>query len=216
MSFQPDNLIRWTPSVPSDANSLTIPLQVIPVPGLPQYWGYQAGNDSMSTVLANGYFYYFAGYMQNLLYNDGNYLQVGDLIYAVCADGSINLVVTAINPIITTAEMASTPSSWITRWFFPTINTTMIPNAGYCVAGTGPVTLTLPVVCPQSSVIIVTALTNSWTLNLNAGQTVVNNLAAVATTSVVSNTVCDTIFLLCATTNTTFIVFSEKGTADYT
>jgi hypothetical protein len=103
MAFNPNNFIRWSPLIPADANTLTMqPLQITPPPPLPQYWAYQAGADTQATVEAAGYFRYFANYEQGPLYNDGNFIHKGDLIYCVCSDGSITLIVTAVTPVITT------------------------------------------------------------------------------------------------------------------
>lgn len=102
MAFNPNQLIRWTPIVPSDASSYSVPVQITPTPTLPQFWGYQAGTDTLATVSAAGYFNYFANSTQGPLYNNGNYLQKGDLIYCACSDSNGYLQVATIGTTITT------------------------------------------------------------------------------------------------------------------
>lgn len=100
MAFKPANLVRWSPVYPPSPSAL--PLPIAPPPGLPQQWAYQAGTDAAATVEANGYFYYFADWTQVSNYNQGNFLQVGDVIYCVCSDGNVTLSVTQIGSIIET------------------------------------------------------------------------------------------------------------------
>ncbi len=99
MAFQLNNLVRWAPLGQANANTLLVnPLPIAPPVTLPQFWAYNAGNDSIATVEANGYFFYFADFTNY----PGPFLQKGDLIYCVCSNGYVNLTVTAIGATITT------------------------------------------------------------------------------------------------------------------
>ena len=77
----------------------------------PQFWLYQGGTDTVATISANGYFNYFADWLQTLVYNNGNYLRIGDLIYCKGSDADAWLTVTAVQPSITTAPLGAGPDS---------------------------------------------------------------------------------------------------------
>lgn len=79
---------------------LATTLSGTPLP--PQFWLYQAGSDVAATVQAAGYFNYFADWLNTLIYNNGNYLRVGDLIYCTCDDENLWLEVVSIGQTITT------------------------------------------------------------------------------------------------------------------
>jgi hypothetical protein len=116
MAFEPNNMIRWAPFVNSDANTLfDVPLPIAPPVQLPQYWAYNAGNDTIANVEASGYFYYFANYKAGPLYANGSFIQVGDLIYCVCSNGVVQLSVTSLNPIVTTANETGFLSTSLTN-----------------------------------------------------------------------------------------------------
>jgi hypothetical protein len=112
MAFNANNLVRWAPTGLSDANTLLEnPLPIAPPPLLPQLWGYQAGNDSISTVEASGYFNYPA----NFTNFPGSFLQKGDTIYCVCSNGNVQLAVLTLNPITTTAAVTGFLSTTLTN-----------------------------------------------------------------------------------------------------
>jgi hypothetical protein len=113
MAFQPKLLTRvltgnssGTQAI-SDFITANLTNNLLP----PQFWLYQAGSDVVATVSADGYFIYFADFVQTLVYNDGNYLRVGDLIYCKCADADAWLTVTSIAVPITTAPLGAGPDS---------------------------------------------------------------------------------------------------------
>lgn len=104
MSFNPAYLTLT--STPVNPNITDFPVPVVPAAPLPQQWSYYSGSDTIATVEANGYFKYFAGFQNTLSYNDGNFFQVGDLIYCVCADGNTTLAVTQVGSSIHTSALA--------------------------------------------------------------------------------------------------------------
>jgi hypothetical protein len=111
MAFKPHLLVKLQPST-----LLTQPPYIpaiIPQKMAVQIWTYQAGSDTLATTEAAGYFYYFADWVNTLIYNNGQFLQVGDLIYCVCFDGNVWLQVTAIGDVITT-QVAPIPAGSIT------------------------------------------------------------------------------------------------------
>lgn len=113
MAFQPKLLTRVqtgnTSGTQAVADFLTANLTNNLLP--PQFWLYQAGSDNVATVSTDGYFFYFADWVQTLVYNDGNYFRVGDLIYCKCADADAWLTVTSIAVPITTAPLGAGPDS---------------------------------------------------------------------------------------------------------
>jgi hypothetical protein len=108
MAFNPNNLIKLQPS-----SLLTQPAaipSVVPPKAVTSIWTYQAGSDTKANVEAAGYFVYFANFDNTLIYEDGQFLQVGDLIYCSCTDGGVQLVVTSVSGTITTTTYAPPPS----------------------------------------------------------------------------------------------------------
>lgn len=101
--LQPSTLLTQPPYIPA----------VVPELAAVQIWTYQAGSDNLATVETNGYFYYFADWINTLQYNNGQFLQKGDLIYCVCSNGNVWLQVTQIGAIIET-EVAPIPAGSIT------------------------------------------------------------------------------------------------------
>jgi hypothetical protein len=101
MSFNPKLLSKLQPSTlftePADIPAIT------PQKFVPQFWMYNSGSDTIATVEASGYFYYFADWVNTLIYNDGQFFQVGDIVYCVCSNGSVQLTVDTLNPITTSA-----------------------------------------------------------------------------------------------------------------
>jgi hypothetical protein len=94
MAFNPQLLVKLEPSS-LFTQPATIP-QVKPALLPPQFWLYQAGNDSIATVEANYYFVYFADWLNTLEYNNGQFFNIGDLIYCVCSNGNVWLEVTQV------------------------------------------------------------------------------------------------------------------------
>lgn len=109
MAFNPALLVKLEPSS-LFTQPATIP-NVQPAEAAPQFWMYNAGTDAIVTVEAAGYFHYFAHWLNTLEYNNGQFLAVGDLIWAHCSNGDIWLSVTAIDPQITTAASVVPPDS---------------------------------------------------------------------------------------------------------
>lgn len=100
MAFNPALLVKLEPSSlftqPAD-----IPA-VQPAAAPTQLWLYNANADTAAVVAGAGYFFYFADWVNTLIYNNGQFLQIGDLIYCHCADANEWLEVTAVAPVITT------------------------------------------------------------------------------------------------------------------
>lgn len=109
MAFNPALLVRMQPST-LFTQPATIP-NVQPAKLAPAFWMYNAGSDVIATVEGNGYFYYFADWLNTLEYNNGQFLAVGDLIWAHCSDGDLWISVTQIQPIIETAAATTPPNS---------------------------------------------------------------------------------------------------------
>jgi hypothetical protein len=101
MAFNPNLLVKLQPSS-LFTEPAAIP-SVIPQKVNVQIWSYQAGSDTTIAVQTAGYFVYYADWVNTLIYNDGQFLRVGDLIYVVAADSTFWLVVTGIGSTITTA-----------------------------------------------------------------------------------------------------------------
>lgn len=64
---------------------------------VPQWWGYYTIDNTIAEVEASAYF----NTLPDLLI-DFTRIRVGDIIYAVCSDGNVQLQVTAISPNVTT------------------------------------------------------------------------------------------------------------------
>lgn len=109
MAFKPQFLTKLEPSSLFTQPS-TIPSvqpQVLP----PNFWLYSSNGDDIATVSTNGYFVYFADWLNTLAYNNGQLFQVGDLIYINCSDGTGWLSVTQVQPIIETLAATLGPNS---------------------------------------------------------------------------------------------------------
>jgi len=102
MAFNPALLVKLEPSS-LFTQPATIP-NVQPTKAAPQFWMYQATGDSRATVEASGYFVYFADWLNTLEYNNGQFFQVGDLVYCVCSDGNVELTISTLNPITTSTS----------------------------------------------------------------------------------------------------------------
>ena len=100
MAFNPSLLSKLEPSS-LFTQPATIP-NVTPQNVSPQFWLYNSGNDNTATVETNGYFFYFADWLNTLQYNNGQFFNVGDLIYCTCSDASVWLSVTQVQPQIQT------------------------------------------------------------------------------------------------------------------
>lgn len=101
MSFNPNLLFKLQPSS-LFTQPAAIAAIIPPKPNV-QIWNYQAGNDTTAIVQTAGYFVYYADWVNTLIYNNGQFLQVGDLIYVVASDSTFWLIVTGIGSSITTA-----------------------------------------------------------------------------------------------------------------
>lgn len=73
-----------------------------PVRGLPQTWGYYAGTDNIATVEAADYF----NLQANQIIGRNTTWFVGDLIFCVCADGVVQLSITAVSPNVATSNFS--------------------------------------------------------------------------------------------------------------
>jgi hypothetical protein len=112
MAFKPRLLIKLEPSS-LFTQPATIP-NVQPAKAPVQVWTYQASADTVATVEASGYFVYFADWLNTLEYNNGQYLQVGDIIYCVCSDANVWLQVATIGSTITTVVAPVSAGSIVT------------------------------------------------------------------------------------------------------
>jgi len=109
MAFNPSLLVAMQPS-----SLFTQPASIPSIEAVdlaPQFWMYNGGADTIATVGANGYFRYFAGWKETLEYNNGQFLQVGDLVWTHCSDGDVWVSVTQVNPDIQTASATVPPNS---------------------------------------------------------------------------------------------------------
>jgi len=86
MSFKPVNFTLWSATPPPIVSNV-----------VPQWWGYYTTDDNIAAVSASGYF----NYGNDALIPNTD-IRIGDLIYAVCTDGVVELQVTALTPNITT------------------------------------------------------------------------------------------------------------------
>src|SRR5277367_2779691 len=109
MAFNPALLVKLQPSS-LFTDPATIPNIAIS-PLVPQFWLYNANGDSSTTVLASGYFNYFANWQQTLEYNNGQYFRVGDIVYAVCSDVNLQFQIATIGATVTTIVLPPGPLS---------------------------------------------------------------------------------------------------------
>lgn len=101
MAFNPNLLVKLGPvGIAAEINSIVTTISSAPQP--PQFWLYQAGNDTIADVVAAGYFQYFADWLNTLIYANGSFFRVGDVIYCACSDGNAWLMVTQIGSTIET------------------------------------------------------------------------------------------------------------------
>lgn len=80
-------------------------LSVSTNPLLPQFFGYNAGNDTIADVSAGDYFKYFAESNVTGFYSFK--FNIGDQIYCVCSDGTITLDIVGLTPDISTVVSAA-------------------------------------------------------------------------------------------------------------
>lgn len=172
--------------------------------------------DNLATITATGYLNTQVAAIQAI--NHGAFQWTPEdscLIYYNGGDGFFNVDYT-VNFTFVPQTIEPVTSAWIDNWVFTGTDLTMSPSVGYCVIGSSPsVNLTMPTICPQGSVIIVCGFSTIWRINLNAGQTIINNLLAVASTDVLASAVNDSVTLLCVTANTAFVTINDKGTPSY-
>jgi hypothetical protein len=90
MAFLPVNLTLW-----SNAQNPNTPRN------LPQWWGYLTTTDNVAAVSGAGYF----NIDPNTLLQNTSF-RIGDLLYCVCSDSTVELEVTALTPNITTVTNA--------------------------------------------------------------------------------------------------------------
>lgn len=91
MSFLPVNLVL-----------LSVPPLALQPQTLPRFWAYLTTTDDVATVSASGYFNADPGaLLQDLTFN------VGDQIYCVCSDASVQLFLTAVGTTGTTTTAVS-------------------------------------------------------------------------------------------------------------
>lgn len=90
MAFLPVNLTLW-----SNAQNPNTPRN------LPQWWGYLTTVDNVATVSTNGYF----NIDPNTLLQNTTF-RIGDLLYCICSDSTVELEITALTPNITTVTNA--------------------------------------------------------------------------------------------------------------
>lgn len=109
MAFKPSLLTKLQPST-LFTDPATIPA-VQPQTVAPQFWLYNSDGDSLATVTAANYFRYFGNDRDQLLYNNGQSFNIGDIIWAVCNDDNAWVQITAISPEITTSVQVADPAS---------------------------------------------------------------------------------------------------------
>lgn len=108
MAFKPSLLTKLQPST-LFTDPATIPA-VQPQTLAPQFWLYQSDGDSLATVTTSNYFRYFGNDRNQLLYNNGQSFQVGDIIWAVCNDDNAWVQITGLDPITTSVQVADPAS----------------------------------------------------------------------------------------------------------
>jgi hypothetical protein len=95
MAFKPVNLVLWSNSPENNSPQ-----------GLPQWWAYKTVDDTAATVAGAGYFNNDPGsLLQTTIFN------IGDTIYCVCSDTTVQLQITAVRPNITTSAFIELPNS---------------------------------------------------------------------------------------------------------
>lgn len=99
MAFNPALLVKLQPST-LFTDPATIP-NVQPAEPAAQIWTYNSGADTLATVTTNGYFYYFGNNKtsDSLLYNNGQFFNIGDIIWAVCNGEFAWIQVISVNPV---------------------------------------------------------------------------------------------------------------------
>lgn len=70
---------------------------VPPVLNVPQWWGYNAGADTIAEVSAAGYF----NVDPSVLLTNSQF-RIGDMIYCVCSDGNTTRHIATLPPNVTT------------------------------------------------------------------------------------------------------------------
>lgn len=104
-------------------------------------------------------------------------------------------------------------------WNTITTNTVMEPNQGYKVNSASTITLTLPLACPENSIIEVSGFgSGGWIVAQQIGQQVI--LEDISTTtgiagSVVSTRRYDSLRMICAVANTIFVILSGTGNPNF-
>lgn len=212
MAFNPNLLIKQEPSSLFTQPSV-IP-SIIPLKAPVSLWTYQAGTDTSATVNSGIYFTYFADWQNTLIYDNGQFLNVGDYIFCACSDTPIILVVTSVGQFVTTMPYSTTPGGTFI-WNTAIANTIMQPDNGYIIMGAGLLTMTLPPVCPVGSIIRISGTSAAgWTIAQNALQVIHfgdDDSTIGVGGSLSSELRYDTVELLCTIANTNFVVQDSLG-----
>lgn len=104
-------------------------------------------------------------------------------------------------------------------WNTVTTNTVMQPNQGYKTNSGATLTLTLPLACPENSIIEVSGFgSGGWIVAQQIGQQVI--LEDVASTAGVGGSVSstrryDSLRMICAVANSTFVVLAGTGNPNF-
>ena len=218
--------------ISGSANNTVSTLQSGAIVGAPAVNTYISLDDSMATVSADGYFNQLSAI-----------LNLGDLIYAVCMDGPINLTVVQVQVFpaivktafgVVTGDVSGPASS---LQYQPTIfadtsgkviegevwlginssPVTVVPYGLY-VANLGTLlTFNMPAIVPFGARLSIVGLgAGGWLLQMNTGQTAhLGSSATSSAGSLASTNRYDVIHLLCTTANTTFSVIGSMGNITY-
>jgi hypothetical protein len=168
MSFNPLLLVKLQPSSLL-TDPATIPTIAIS-PLVPQYWLYNAGSDTIGTVITSGYFNYFANWTNTLEYNNGQFFRVGDCVYVVAEDGNTQIQIASLDPITSTVlppgPMAIVNADIAANAAIAFSKLAALPSANILVGSAG-------------NVATAVAITGDVTI-ANTGVTTISNLAVTA------------------------------------
>ena len=115
-------------------------------------------------------------------------------------------------------QLGTGSGAGIVEWLVVSVDTTIVGNIGYIANNNmAPVVFTMPTTAPVGTIIRIVGLgTGLWEISLNDGQNIVASSEINVGTIVASTFEFDTIEMVCAVANTTFIVLSSSGNLDYT
>jgi|SRR5579859_3673560 len=144
----------------------------------------------------------------------------GNVGGAVGPDGGGNINVVGAGDVLVTGNNATNtltitvPGGGL-QWFFVTVNTAMIDNAGYIANGIGTLQFLLPAVSVLGDIVRVAGITAAgWQITQAAGQQIqYGNLLTTAGAggSLNSTATGDGVELVCVVANTAWIVLSGVG-----